>query len=51
LSFALVKDEAGQVLGSVAMARDTTTRFLAQRESRRRIAELEAQVKDSSPGR
>jgi PAS domain S-box-containing protein len=49
LSFALVKDEAGQVLGSVAMARDITSRFLAERESRRRIAELEAQVKALSP--
>jgi PAS domain S-box-containing protein len=49
LSFALVKDEAGQVLGSVAMARDITSRFLAERESRRRTAELEAQVKALSP--
>ena len=45
LSFALVKDDAGQVLGSVAMARDITSRFQAEKESRRRIAALEAQVK------
>jgi PAS domain S-box-containing protein len=51
LSFALVKDEAGQVLGAVAMARDITSRFLADRESRKRIAELEAQIKAVSPER
>lgn len=45
LSFALVKDEADQVLGSVAMARDVTNRYLAEKELRRRIAELEGQVK------
>jgi PAS domain S-box-containing protein len=48
LSFALVRDEAGQVLGSVAMARDITSRFRAEKESRRRLAELEAQVKASA---
>jgi PAS domain S-box-containing protein len=45
LSFALVKDLSGQVLGAVAVARDITARFQAERESRRRIAELEEQVK------
>ena len=50
LSFALVQDDAGEVLGSVAMARDITSRFLAERESRQRIAELEAQLKALSPG-
>ena len=44
LSFALVKDAAGDVLGSAAVARDITTRFRAEKESRRRIAELEAEV-------
>lgn len=44
LSFALVKDGSGHVLGSVAVARDITTRFRAEKESRRRIAELEAQA-------
>jgi PAS domain S-box-containing protein len=51
LSFALVKNEAGQVLVSVTIARDTTSRFRAAKESRRRIAELEAQVKSSSSER
>jgi PAS domain S-box-containing protein len=51
LSFALVHDEAGQVLGSVAMARDITTRFRAEKESRKRLAELEAQLGTSSRDR
>ena len=44
LSFALVKDDAGRVLGAVAMARDITSRYMADKEVRRRIAELEARV-------
>ena len=48
LSFALVQDGAGQVVGSVAVARDITSRFRAEKESRKRLAELEAQVKTSS---
>ncbi len=44
LSFALVKDGAGQVMGAVAVARDITGRAQAEKESRRRMAELEAQV-------
>ena len=51
MSFALVKDEAGQVLGSVAMARDITRRFRADKESRKRLAELEAQVKSTRTAR
>jgi PAS domain S-box-containing protein len=49
LSFALVRDEAGEVLGSVAVARDITTRFRADKASRKRLAELEAQVEALSP--
>jgi PAS domain S-box-containing protein len=45
LSFALVKDSSGHVLGSVAVARDITSRFRTDKESRKRIAELEAHVK------
>jgi hypothetical protein len=33
------------VLGAVAVARDITSRFRAERESRRRIAELEEQIR------
>jgi PAS domain S-box-containing protein len=45
LSFALVKDDTGRVMGAVAVARDITSRFRAEKESRRHIAELEAQVR------
>ena len=45
LSFALVKDDTGHVLGAVAVARDITSRFQAERASRRRLAELEEQIK------
>ena len=50
LSFGLVTDGAGRVLGAVAMARDITSRFRADKESRRCIAELEAQVATRSSG-
>ena len=33
MSFGVVKDEAGTVLGSVAMARDVTERYLAERSA------------------
>jgi PAS domain S-box-containing protein len=45
LSFALVKDEAGQALGSVAVARDITARVQAEKETRKRLTQLEAEVK------
>jgi len=45
LSFALVKDASGEVLGAVAVARDITDRFQAEKASRRRLAELEEQVR------
>jgi len=51
VSFALVKDHAGEVLGAVAMARDITNRFRVDRDARRRIAELERQVEALSPER
>ena len=44
LSFALVRDEAGEVLGSVAVARDITGRFQQEKAMRKRLAELEAQL-------
>lgn len=49
LSFALVKDETGHVLGAVAVARDITSRFRAEKQSRQRIADLEAQLRALSP--
>jgi PAS domain S-box-containing protein len=48
LSFALVTDDAGEVLGAVAMARDITGRYTADRELRKRVVELEAQLNAQS---
>jgi PAS domain S-box-containing protein len=50
MSFALVKDGAGRALGAVAVARDITDRFRAEKETRKRLADLEAQLKALSPG-
>jgi PAS domain S-box-containing protein len=44
LSFSLVKHETAEVLGAVAVARDVTARFHAEKAARRRIAELEAHL-------
>jgi PAS domain S-box-containing protein len=49
LSFALVKDATGEVRGAVAVARDITSRFRAEKESRRRMADLEQQVAALKP--
>lgn len=40
MSFAMVKDQAGQMLGSMAVARDATQRFLEEKNLRRQLAEL-----------
>jgi PAS domain S-box-containing protein len=45
IGFALVKDDAGEVLAVVAVARDVTARYTSERELRRRVTELEAQLK------
>ena len=44
MSFALVRDDTGLLLGAVAVARDVTDRFKAERDARKRLAELEARV-------
>ncbi|HMO52989.1 MAG TPA: PAS domain S-box protein [Tepidiformaceae bacterium] len=44
LSFAIILDDAGEAVGALAQARDITERFNRERESRRRLRELEAQV-------
>jgi len=49
MSFAVVREGGGAVIGSVAMARDATERHLSDAASRKRIIELEALVK-SAPG-
>lgn len=41
LSFALVRDRAGTVAGALAIGRDCTARYLADKALRARIAELE----------
>jgi PAS domain S-box-containing protein len=41
LSFALVHDASGAVIGSVAVGRDCSDRFLAEKAMRERLAELE----------
>jgi len=43
LSFAIVKDGEGTVLGALATARDITERFNREREMRRKLRELEQQ--------
>jgi PAS domain S-box-containing protein len=40
MSFAMVKNMAGQMLGSMAVARDATKRFLEEKNLRRQLAEL-----------
>ena len=41
LSFGLVKDDSGSVVGSVAVARDGSVRYSAERALRERLAALE----------
>ena len=41
----LVTNDSGEPLGTAAIIRDVTERFLKQKELRKRIAELEAEVK------
>jgi PAS domain S-box-containing protein len=43
MSFAVVSNEAGEVVGAAAVARDATQRHLEEKEQRRRLAELQAQ--------
>jgi PAS domain S-box-containing protein len=41
LSFAIVRDAAGEVAGSVAVARDATERYTSETTMKKRLAELE----------
>jgi len=43
LSFGLVNDAQGAVLGAFAIGRDCTERYLAEANAKARLAELEAQ--------
>jgi len=49
MSFAVVHDRGGAVVGSVAIARDATERYLAEAASRKRLIELEASVNKPPP--
>lgn len=40
MSFEMVRDEAGQMLGSLAVARDATKRFNEEKALRKQLAEL-----------
>lgn len=42
MSFEMVKDEQGRMLGSMAVARDATARFAEEKNLRRQLAELSA---------
>lgn len=51
LSFAIVHDEEGAVIGALAHARDITERFEQDRTTRRRLRELEAELATLKDGR
>jgi PAS domain S-box-containing protein len=44
LSFALARDETGSVIGALAIARDCTDRYVADRALKARISELEREL-------
>ena len=44
MSFSLVKNQAGEVLGALAIARDATAQFLKEKDLRRELAELTAKA-------
>lgn len=46
LSFSIVKDDAGTVIGASALARDITTRFERDRANATKLRELEAELKE-----
>ena len=48
LSFALIRDQAGAVIGSLAIARDCTERYLSEKELRDRVSELERELQGKS---
>lgn len=50
MSFALVSDDRGEILGSVAIARDATRRREDERKLQQRIRTLEEQVGTPAPG-
>ena len=49
LSFGLVKDAQGAVLGAFAIGRDCTERYLAEANAKARLAAVEAQLAQAPP--
>jgi PAS domain S-box-containing protein len=49
-TIALIRDEAGAILGAGAIIRDVTARFLRDRELHRKLAELEEQLQRRAGG-
>jgi PAS domain S-box-containing protein len=47
-TIALIRDEAGDILGAAAIIRDVTARFARHRELQKRLAALEARVKNAT---
>ncbi|MFN8506919.1 MAG: PAS domain S-box protein [Dehalococcoidia bacterium] len=50
LSFAIVKDASGTVVGALAHARDINERFESDRANRRKMRDLEAELKTLKGG-
>jgi PAS domain S-box-containing protein len=48
LSFALIRDQAGSVIGSLAIARDCSKRYLTDKALRARVSELERELQAKS---
>lgn len=49
LSFAIIKDAGGAVIGALAHARDIDERFKSDRQMRRDLRELRAKMKELEP--
>ncbi|MGH9933438.1 MAG: PAS domain-containing protein [Pyrinomonadaceae bacterium] len=45
LTFGIVKNESGQVVGAMAVAREITSRYLAEVDMRKHVLELEEKLK------
>ncbi|HTH44335.1 MAG TPA: PAS domain S-box protein [Oxalicibacterium sp.] len=48
MSFDMIRDAAGNILGALAIARDSTERYTAERAQRVRISELEKAAADKA---
>jgi PAS domain S-box-containing protein len=48
MSFDMIRDKDGNILGALAIARDSTERYTAERAQRVRIAELEKAIADKA---